>query len=54
MMRRFMAVLNKHFSGYETKKNKMNGTCGTYGGHETCIQNLGREIEDKRQLGRPR
>jgi len=27
--------------GYQTKKNEMSGTCGTYRGQERCIQGFG-------------
>jgi hypothetical protein len=29
--------------GDQMKKNEMGGACGTYGGHESCIQVVGGE-----------
>jgi hypothetical protein len=32
----------------------MGWACSTYGGERKCIQGVGKEIEGKRPLGRPR
>jgi hypothetical protein len=36
-------VLAKYHSGDQIKKNEIGGACGTYGGHERCIQGFGGE-----------
>jgi hypothetical protein len=44
--RNYMAILTKYYSGYETKKNRMGGTCGTYVEQERCLLGFGRETEN--------
>jgi len=45
---------NNYNLGDKIKKNEMDGTRGTYGGEESCIQGLAGKPEGKRPLGTQR
>jgi hypothetical protein len=38
---------NKHCSGDQIRKNKMGGSCSTYGEDDRCIQDFGTETTGK-------
>jgi hypothetical protein len=47
----FSALLTKHCSGDEIKRNEMSGACGTYERQERCIQGMGgRNLKERDYL----